>query len=64
MVEDYETIFGLATAFAFGSTAHNVYRSTMIPITRKDTDGCASEYESEGDYIAIAGSTRRIALPS
>ena len=64
VVEDYGTIFRFAVPFASGSTALNLYRAITIPMPTKDADGHASQYETEADYIAIAESTRRIALLS
>ena len=64
VVEDYGMIFCLAVPFASGPTALNLYRAITIPMPTNDTDGYASQYETEADYIAIAESTRRIALLS
>ena len=64
VVEDYGMIFRLAVPFASGSTSLNLYRAITIAMPTNDTDGYASQYETEADYIAIAESTRRIALLS
>ena len=64
VVEDYGMLFRLAVPFASGSTALNLYRAITIPMPTNDTDGYASQYKTEADYIAIAESTRRIALLS
>ena len=63
-VEEYGMLFRLAIPFASGSTALNLYRAITIPMPTNDSDGYASQYETEADYIAVAESTRRIALLS
>ena len=64
VVEDYGMIFCLAVPFASESTALNLLRAITIPMPTNDTDGYASQCETEADYIAIAESTRQIALLS
>ena len=63
-VEEYGMLFRLAMPFASGSTALNFYCASTIPIPTKNSDGYASQYETEADYIAVAESIRRIALLS
>ena len=63
-VEEYGMLFRLAIPFASGSTALNLYRAITIPMPTNDSDGYASQYETEADYLAVAESTRRIALLS
>ena len=57
-------VFRLAIPFASGSTALNLYGAITIPMPTNDTNGYASQYETEAEYVAIAESTRRIALLS
>ena len=57
-------IFRLAVPFALGSISFNLYRAITISMPTNDTDGYASQYETEADYTAIAESTRQIALLS
>ena len=57
-------IFRLAKPFASGSRALNLYRAITVPMPTNDTNGYASQYETEAEYFAIAESARRIALLS
>ena len=63
-VEEYGLLFRLAIPFASASTALNLYREITIPMPTNDSDGYASQYETEADYIAVAESTRRFTLLS
>ena len=54
VVEDYRMIFCLAVPFTSGSTLLNLYRAITMLIPTNDTDGYASQYKTETDYLAIA----------
>ena len=61
---DYGMIFRLGRPFASGPTELDLYRTITIPMPTYDTNGYASQYEREAKYVAVAESTRRIALLS
>ena len=63
VVED-GMFFTLAIPFVTGATALNLYRAIPVPMPIKGTDGYASPYAIESDFIAIAESTHKIALLS
>ena len=50
--------------FLTGATALNLYEAIVVPMPNKRTDGYASQYAIELDFIAIAESTYKIALLS
>ena len=57
-------IFTWAVPFASGSTDLNLYRATPIPMPKGGEDGYAFQYQLESVFIAIAESTKRLALLS
>ena len=48
VVDDFGMVFRIAIPFASGSTALNLYRAITIPMPTNDTNGYASQYETEG----------------
>ena len=57
-------VFLFSITFAFGSTALYLYLEISIPLPTNDSDGYASQYETEADFIAIADKRLRIAFLS
>ena len=64
IVDPAGLLFKLAIPFAPGSTALNLYRATAIPIPNGGSDGYASQYDLESEYIPIAETNNRTALLS
>ena len=56
-------IFGLALPFASGFAALNFCRAISMPMPTNDSDGYASQRETQAEFVPIAESTR-IALRS
>ena len=56
--------FTLAIPFVTGATALNLYRAIPVPMPNEGTDGYASQYAMDSDFIAIAESTHKIDLLS
>ena len=52
----------LAIPFVTGATDLNLYRAIPVPMPNEGTDGHASQFAFESDFIAIAESTHKMAL--
>ena len=56
--------FTLAIPFVTGASTLSLYRSIPVPVPNERTDGYASQYAIESDFIALAVSINKIALLS
>ena len=64
IVDPAGLLFKLVIPFASGSTALNLYRATAIPMPNGGSDGYASQYDLESDYIAIVATSLPITYNS
>ena len=62
-IVDNGMYFTLAIPFVTAATVLNLYQAVLIPMPYDGTDGHASQYAIESDFIAVS-STQKIALLS